>query len=255
MTTTTWDPSNTGIFLTLTNSNGTVASTINSSWENTFSTTSKSAGQVYWEIALDDASNPAGLILGIGALAMGTLTFPGADANGEGYQSNNGNIYYSGSSAAGNPADPLNAGDVACFVLDYVNGVWGVRRNNGLWYGTGATFTPGVSGGTPIPPALSGGSLICAGLFSGTPTQCSLRTTSAQFSYSPPSGFVAWDAPAAVSATITTSLGGISQSASAAPSGDVANITTALIGIGQVAAGAPLTPGDTQFYSWWTVRP
>lgn len=184
----TWNPSD-HYQLTFSNGNLTVAGITNTIFEATRATLGRASGKRYFEARIDAYTSN---YMWIG-LAKSTVTLNGASPtlsadcwallgyNSNGYKVNSGSSVSLGAWAAG-------VGSIAMVAVDFSTGsVW--FGHEGTWFGggdpaagTGAQYT-GLSG-TLYPLAC------CRG---GVNTQYTARFATADLTYSPPSGFSAWD--------------------------------------------------------------
>jgi hypothetical protein len=207
---TTWDPANNG-GATLSNGNLTAAFQTTNQWNIILSTTSKSAGKLYYEATLSAWDASGGAILGVADIST-TLT-------------NN----YIGSSGSSIGAQILSSSTIRRYVsgasLDYtvsgqaVGNVFAVAMDlttsgsylfwwNNLTVGTGWTDSTGTftgnpatgSGGTGGAGTLATAIFIAgAGHFFGSAADTwVLNPGPSSFSGTVPSGFSAWDAAAAL---------------------------------------------------------
>jgi hypothetical protein len=143
-------------------------------------------GDGYFEVALTVVADPGYLVIGI-ATASATLSDKvGSDAYGWGYYGEEGGKKY-------------NSGTGTAYGSDFVQGdIIGVAFKNGkVWFAKNNTWNGSPTAGTG--EAFSGitGTIypMVTLYHGGTPVDVIAgRFKSADFSYSPPSGFAAWDA-------------------------------------------------------------
>lgn len=181
----TWNPSDKSADLTLSNGNLTVTHSSGSTWAGGRATNSKASGKFYWEVRVDTDNPSTAIRIGIGTSAASLSSGVGDDINGYGYGGRFGKKYYNG----GNPdyGATYTAGDIIGVALDLdagkiwwsKNGVWQASGDPGA--GTGEAYS-GISG-TFFPMQSTGvsGDVLTA------------RFHSSDFTYSPPSGFIAFD--------------------------------------------------------------
>lgn len=173
----TWNPSDIGANLTLSNNNLTVEKT-SGGWTAVRSTEFKAQGKWYWEITIDVAAS-ADTMIGIGTSSE-LLTYPGDTVEGYGYYGTGGQKYHSGPAAYG---AAYTANDVIGVALDMDNGkIWWSK--NGVWQASGNPAT----GINEAYSSIVGNFYTMVGLYtSGNKVTANFGTTS--FVYSPPSGF------------------------------------------------------------------
>lgn len=186
-------PNYTGPDITLTNGNRTAtrASTNSPAWRTSLTERSNSAGKRYFEVLVDQSSvSTPFIIIGIGKLSIPLNNFIGFDADGFGYyretgtKVNNNAVTAYGASYA--------QGDRIGVAVDLDGGkIWFAKNNT--WQasgdpaaGTNAAFTSGIAGLT-----FKAGVSVNTG--TGTADRLTISTAASQFTYTPPSGFIAWN--------------------------------------------------------------
>jgi hypothetical protein len=125
---TTWNPSDKGTAITLSNSNRTMVTS--GAWSFARSIASASSGKRYFEVTMDNDSSPGQGYFMVGfSNASGNLnSYLGADANSGGWQAPRDTpLYYPGGGGYGAEIVP---GDVAGVLLDLDGGTVRFRRNN-----------------------------------------------------------------------------------------------------------------------------
>ena len=173
----TWNPSDKGSVVTLSNGNLTEVSTPGAGLVR--GTVGLSSGKQYFEVTIGSATYIEFVDVGIATSIAGLNQYVGYDAYGWGYTDGE---FLNNNASAGSPAY-FNNGDVLMFAVDLDAGkLWfGV---NGVWYsgdpatGTNPVYT--ASFGTVFPAA------------GGGTTTANFGATS--FAYTIPSGFSAWGA-------------------------------------------------------------
>ncbi|MCU0988048.1 MAG: hypothetical protein MUE63_00270 [Xanthomonadales bacterium] len=187
-----FNPSDKASEITLSNGNLT-ATRANSgnTWSLVRALSPKSSGKWYYEIRIDTTNGSGGgdwSIHGIATSALSSSANVGSNSTSYGYEHSSGNKYNNGTGTACGAT--LAAGDILGIAVDLDNGkIWFAKNNT--WQasgdpaaGTNAAFT-GVSG-----------TLFAAeSLYKAATTQpiISARFASGSLSYSPPSGFSAWE--------------------------------------------------------------
>jgi hypothetical protein len=182
--TVTWNPSDKGTGVTLSNGNLT-AVTVVGAWPppSVRATASKSAGRWYYEIATAVTNNSVGWVGWMSADAS-IDSYVGVDVNGWGWLSPN--IWHNGQILIGG-SGYVTGGDVIMVAADLTSGNMWVGRN-GTWHGSGnpATSTnPAITGVTgTLFPAVSPTD-------SGTVAEAlTANFSTASFVYTPPTGFI-----------------------------------------------------------------
>jgi len=185
---TTWNPADKHPSITLSNSDKSYQEATAAGWLSVRSTTSKTSGKWYYEVRFDTAANFSDY--GFGNSAAGLAGYPGQNTNSVGVVSN-GEVFRNGS--LGLLMSSFTTGDVVCLALDIANFKFWVRKNGGAWNNLqGGTQDPATNqGGQALASAMTG-AIFCMGGTSNTATRQTGRWAAADFSYSPPSGFLAW---------------------------------------------------------------
>ena len=168
---TTWNPSDKGTNVTLSNGNNTATWT---GYEaNTRGLYGKSSDKLYLEFTTTGASYIAiGLANSSAPLNSDAFSSSGIIA----YRGYNGNILPGNSAYGAAYAD----GDVIGVAVNFTDGKITFYKNN-----TSQGVITGLPSGTLFPFAM--------GCSSGFSMSATLRTETSQFSYTPPSGYSAWD--------------------------------------------------------------
>lgn len=180
----TWDPSNKGANITL--SNGNLDADGATSFNTVRSTTGKSTGKWYGELLVNTYSGGGNLVVGVVNSAAGFTTYIGNSGGGRGGQLN-ATSYVSGSGwTAGSGWSGAAATNVIGIALDVTGGKVYIAVN-GTWQGS----SDPVAGTNAWATGLSG-TIYLATAPAGTGNRVTLRTTAAQFTQSVPSGYSAW---------------------------------------------------------------
>jgi hypothetical protein len=167
----TWNASDKGADITLTNGNLTATDNSGSNWELVRATTSKSTGKWYWEIYIDGPGPDLPIMVGIATSATSTSSYPGSDAFSFGYLGVNGSTY-PGSNVYG-----------SSFGEGYLIGV--------AWNATDGTLTfylNGSSQGVAF-TGISGSMFPAVGIQETRAVTANFGHTA--FAYTPPSGYTA----------------------------------------------------------------
>jgi len=183
---TTWNPSDKSTTITLSNGDLTATANVSASyWVR--ATTSMSSGKLYWEVEIDWQYQ--GNQVGIGNASAGLDSHLGADANSWCYESQGSKRHNNSGVSTG--FDSFTTGDIIGVALDLDSGkVWFAKNNS--WQdsgdpanGTGEAYS-GISGS--IFPMSQ-----CKGKPGGAGDSQTIIPDSGSQTYSPPSGFTAWD--------------------------------------------------------------
>lgn len=186
LSTATWNPLDKSANITLSNSDMT-ATASNTAWKSVRATLGKSTGKWYFEVRIDVAAANYNII-GVGQLGASTATYCGGNTVSWGYNGYNGNKFYNTASTA--YGNTFTAGDIVGVAVDISAGkIWWAKNNS--WQasgdpaaGTGEAYS-GLSG--TLYPMFSPYTNTNAG---------TARFVTGDMSYSPPSGFTAWQTAA-----------------------------------------------------------
>lgn len=187
--TTTWDASHKNANVSVSGGNLT-ATNPSGNWCAVRSTTSNSAGKWYWEISLSGSVTNfwmAGFCSS--AMPFTDGTYPGSDTNGCGVYCFAGADYYNSAprtnsmSSITQATPPVRLG----IAVDFSNLLMWATKDGSNW-NAGGGASPGGSGGLSIRSA--GPYFIATALYSSLTT--TLATTAAGFTFSVPTGFLAW---------------------------------------------------------------
>jgi hypothetical protein len=185
----TWNPADKNADITLSGGNLTAQNTASTNLRGVRATLGLvHTGSGYFEVVIDDdgdAGHPH-ILIGV-ALSTATLgSYPGGDANGWGYYQENGNKY--------NSATP------AAYGTAYVTGdVIGVAFKNGkVWFAKNNTYQNGGDPAAGTGEAFSGITgtiypMLCPGCVTAPANTTTASFKTADFTYSPPSGFDPWE--------------------------------------------------------------
>ena len=172
----TWDPANVGADITLSNLDKTAAcGGQTGDWA--ISTGSKTAGKLYFELVAD-ASNSDFCYAGVVATAKGKENTGVQGASTEMLWKRNGAWSVGGGTA---PA-AFVTGDILGFAFDFSTMKIRAFKNN---------VEQGLSPAATIVGAIKIG---FTHTFGTSPNTFTIRTTTAEFSYAPPTGYIAWAA-------------------------------------------------------------
>jgi len=155
------------------------------------SLSSKSSGKWYYEIRIDTTNGPGGgdwSTHGIATSALATSAYVGSNASSYGYEHSTGNKYNNGSWSAFGAT--LAAADILGVAVDLDNGkIWFAKNNT--WQASGDP----AAGTNAAYTGISGTFYPAASLYKTGTTQHTLtaRFSPANLTYSPPSGFSAWE--------------------------------------------------------------
>jgi len=175
----TWNPSDIGANLTLSNGNLTVTRDSAGAWRSVRSTLSKSSGKWYWEITADVTTGD--MLVGVGTSSFSLTNYCGSDANSYGWYGS-GSKYNNGGSTAYAPTYNTN-GTVIGLALDLDNGK--------IWWSKNGVFTGDPVAGTGEAfSGLSGAFFAAVSLYT-TSQAFTANFGASAFSYSAPAGFTA----------------------------------------------------------------
>lgn len=187
-----WNPSDKASEVSLSNGNRT-ATRSNSANNNAAvrAVTAKSAGKFYFEVRVDATVGSGGgdySIYGIASSGLGLNAYVGSTAASYGYEHSTGNKYNNGSGTGYGAA--LTAADILGVAVDLDNGkIWFAKNNT--WQASGDP----AAGTNAAYTGISGTFYPAASLYKTGTTQHTLtaRFSPANLTYSPPSGFSAWE--------------------------------------------------------------
>lgn len=177
----TWNPSDKAATIVLSNSNMTAVVSANPSSESVRGTVGKSSGKSYFELYANSITKNEYLGIANSSYPIGGY-YLGQDANGWGCTASGTKVNNSTFASTG---VTFASGDVIGIALDMGAGkVWWSKNN--VWFsGDPATGT------SPLFTGLSGTIFPAVSEYAST-AEITLRTTAAQQTYMPPSGFTAW---------------------------------------------------------------
>lgn len=181
---TTWDPANKGANVTL--SGGDLIATIGAANYNVArSTSSKSSGKWYFEVLINNKAAGGGTI-GVGILNSSAVfnSYLGSSSNSYGYLNDGRRLFNNV-----NPGDfsTYTSADVIGVALDAGSGSIWLAKNN-VWQGTGDP----AAGTNAAWTGIAAGAWYAGAYASDSGSQFTGRFKSANFSYTPPTGFSAW---------------------------------------------------------------
>ena len=185
--TVTWNPSDKGSNITLTNGDRTAAQTVSGSFHSVRATHGKTTGKHYFEVRHDQANTAPYSLIGVctsaHSMSSGSLA---DDANGFAYYEQTGEKFTNG--AGSSYGASYTAGDVVGVALDMTSGkIWFAK--NGVWQNSG---NPAAGTGEAF-SGLAGTMFAALSIYSGNPrTTMTGRFKAADFTYSPPAGFSAY---------------------------------------------------------------
>lgn len=179
---TTWNPSDKDAGVTLSNGNLTAATSTADDGVRSISGKDAATANFYVEFTQTSGTNKT--VFGIGTIGA-SLDFPGADANGYGYFSSNGNKFNSGSGSA--YGSSFTDGDVIGMLLK--NGKLYFRKN-GTWQNSG---DPAAETGFAF-SGISGTFYLLYGTASAGATNITLNAGATAFAAAAPSGATGWTA-------------------------------------------------------------
>ncbi len=185
---TTWDPANAGSTIVFSNGNLTVHT--GASTNGVFSTTSKSAGKLYFEYAEVNASNN---FTGIGLANASAPVNSIANTNNMGVSFNIGEIFVNGSQLGTDAGSPIPHGGFAVdFTSSPVKAWWcsDVTAGSQNWNGS-TSNAPGGAGGISL--ASIGTPLFIYALLQSSGEVWTLNVGNSSFAGALPTGYSAWD--------------------------------------------------------------
>lgn len=182
---TTFNPSDKGSSVTLSNGDLTAACAVTTGVR---STTSRNAGKYYVEFTISAIA--VGCLFGISkaAAAVAAPGYPGADTHGRGYFSADGQKYNGTNAAYG---ASWTTAHLMAFALDIDAGTLEFFKDN---VSQGVAFSSGIAGQTWFVH-------VGAGSSSGSPSTFTANFGGSAFVHTPPSGFTSWDGGGGVIAT------------------------------------------------------
>jgi hypothetical protein len=181
---TTWNPSDKGSNITL--SNGNLTATGATVWNSVRGTTSSSTGKLYFETVV--TATDAAWIVGLGTSAMSLTSYVGNSATSGGVDIASNTIFVSGMTSAAAAAGSWTVSDRFDIAVDLGAGkIW--YGKNGTWTGSGVPST-GTAPNITFTPSLT---LFIAWAGNLAADSATLRTKTSQFSDTIPVGFTAWD--------------------------------------------------------------
>ena len=185
MTAVTWNPSDKHANIVL--SNGDLTATSNAaSWKSVRATEGKSSGKWYFEVKMDVVAAGYYMILGVGSPDANLSGFCGSDAYGWGYFGTDGKKIHSNVQVVYGAAFGVN--DIIGVAVDIdAHKVWWSK--NGAWQGGG---NPAAGTGAAYDDIDAGELKPMFSPYSSTNAGTG-RFKSADLTYSPPSGFSAWE--------------------------------------------------------------
>ncbi len=185
----TLNPADKAVAITLSNGNLTATHGAFVSWGTAKSTTSHSSGKYYWEWTVTNLAIASFTGAGFSNAAATVENYEGSSANGISIVTD-GSVYQSGSGTA--TIASSTTGDIIGLAIDIPHQTLWVRKNGGLWNGSGGADPATNVGGVSLPSGLASGSI-----FAGIEVQSSLDAGTANFgatafTQTVPSGFSAW---------------------------------------------------------------
>lgn len=173
---TTWNPSDKSANITLSNGNLTATNAGTNAWVGVRPTTTKTTGKWYWEVTLGQTTEATGTVVGVIDIAA---AFNGDSNIIGGYLTGQGGYKYdydAGTSAQGSSV----ANDVIGLAWDIGARTLAVYRNNTLKF-TCTSASIGTVADTAVFEAYT------------LNDACTVNFGGSAFTYTPPSGFSAWD--------------------------------------------------------------
>ena len=175
---TTWNPSDKGALITL--SEGNLTATCSGVWDSVRSIASRTSGKFYFEITINDYQYT---MSGVATSGASMSNYLGSDSYGLGFMSASSTFYVGNTfTANGKTAVLLENDDVVCIALDIDAGkLW--YGKNGAWIGSGDP-----AAGTDWTFSFEGGTELFAA-FSAEAANGTANFGDSAFSYTVPSGF------------------------------------------------------------------
>jgi hypothetical protein len=185
---TTWNPADKGANILLSNGNLTAEANLNYAMDSVRATESKSSGKHYWEVRVDDFMND--VRIGVGNSSATLDEKVGHDANGWSYSNywSYGSTYHNNVKATW--GNDFAIGDIIGVALNLDTGkIWFAKNN--VWQESGDP----AAGTNEAYSGLSGSLFPMVGLArnSTTDDEVTARFSPGDQTYSPPSGFTAYE--------------------------------------------------------------
>lgn len=184
----------------LSNGNRDVAGNGTGAWKHIKATRGRSSGKYYFEISVVARAVSGEMIGGIAGYSARTISYPGDSATDSGDTPNAAGLFdangqtntgfTSVNALSGGASTTLAANDVIGIAVDLTTGKAWVAKNN-TWYNSGNPAA-GTNNWLSWTPSSVGVIFPAVAVYSNTGNKLRLCATSAQQTYSPPSGFSAW---------------------------------------------------------------
>lgn len=179
----TWNPADKGADIVLSGSNLIASGTSMPTQQTVRATASKASGLYYFEVKVDAGGNDF-VMVGITTSALATNDYIGNNATSYGYFGVNGQKYNAGGAAYG---DTFTTAAVIGVAVNFTTGkIWFAKNN--VWQASGDP----VAGTNEAFSGVSGTYFPGLSMFTDT-YQATARFKAADFTYSPPTGFSAWE--------------------------------------------------------------
>lgn len=193
---TSWDPGNKAADIALSGGNFLASRSVNTlgAYANVLSTSTRSTGKPYFEIARTGAGNLGSQVVGgICAPTMplsGSFNAAGITPDSAGYSFTEPGLNIAGALVCA-PAAILLDGAVGCFAIDFVSGNMWVRPVGGDWNGSALADPATNTGGFSFAAAIPGAAFIVLSLNATDATGGQINAAG-PFSGAVPAGFTAW---------------------------------------------------------------
>lgn len=190
VTATTWNPSDKGANITLSNGNLTLANS--GSVAAVRSTTNKTTGKIYYEVTWTGSNFNFLTSSGCGLATSTASLISAAPTNTVFPRISDGTVLRSGSTTGMPTLGAIASGDTVSVAIDMGNHMIWFRKNAGNWNGNAANNPATNTGGVDISAIFASAAAFAYGAASSGVTAGTANFGATSFGFSVPSGFSAW---------------------------------------------------------------